>query len=255
MNATTQPAGTPLRAVLLDVGGTLLGEARPRAAIYADAARSRGIDVDDARMLALMRRAHRALPVVLDGAYRYSDRWFQAFIGKIFADELGLDRARLADATEELFARFEDADTFRVFPGCVELLDACRARGLALGVVSNWSARLPRVLAATGLAERLDFVVCSALERCEKPDRAIFELALERAGVPASAALHAGDHVRNDGYGAREAGIEPVLVEHGGRQAASVPPDAVGNAPDAAGAFRRVGGLSELARLILSRLP
>jgi putative hydrolase of the HAD superfamily len=235
----------PWSAVFLDVGGTLLREEPPRASIYAAAARARGLDVTDDAMLASMRRANHELPVVHEGAYRYSDRWFEAFIRNIFQAELGLDAARVADVTAELFARFESADTFRLYPGCIDLLDACRARGLVVGVISNWSARLPRLLAALGLAERLDHVLCSALEGCEKPDRALFQRALDKAGVAPAAALHAGDHPTNDGYGARAAGLDAVLVDHTGRLAGS----------EAARGFAVVGGLSELARLILSRLP
>jgi putative hydrolase of the HAD superfamily len=239
------PGEEILQAVLLDVGGTLLTEEPPRAAIYAEVARARGLDVRDDAMRGLMARTHDALPRVLDGAYRYSDRWFEAFIERIFVAELGLHAARLPGVTAELFTRFESAATFRLRPGCRELLAGCRARGLALGAVSNWSARLPRVLAAVGIANAFDAVACSALERCEKPDPALFRTALDRLGVAPGAALHAGDHPRNDGYGARAAGVGAVLVDHAGRLAAD---------PGARG-FPRVGGLPELRDRILSRLP
>jgi putative hydrolase of the HAD superfamily len=232
-----------LRAIFLDVGGTLLRERKPRAAIYADAARARGLDVDDAAMSAWMRDAHHALPLVHEGAYRYTDRWFEAFIRAIFAGRFGLDAPAVADVTDELFARFESAETFELFPGCAASLDACRAHGLVVGAISNWSARLPRVLAAVGLAERFDCVVCSALEGTEKPERAIFERALLRVGLPAEAALHAGDHPRNDARGARAAGLDAVLVDHTGRLADDA----------AARGFPRVAGLAELARFVLAR--
>ncbi len=233
-----------LRAVFLDVGDTLLYEQPSRSAIYASAARDRGVEVDAGAMLELMRRANRELPREIDGAFRYTDTWFHAFIRKIFHVDLGLREAEVTPIIDELFARFENPRTFRLFPGVPELLAACRENGLVLGVVSNWSARLPRLLAALELDTRFDFVLCSAIEGAEKPERAFFEAALARAGVAAEHALHAGDHPEKDGYGARRAGIEAVLVDHRERLSG-----------EAADAFPRVGGLPELTDLILSRLP
>jgi len=238
-------AKADLRAVFLDVGGTLLREARPRHGLYAAAARKRGLFVDDERMRQLMRDAHAALPRELDGAFRYSDGWFEAFIRVIFRDRLGLSEADVAAVTEELFALFERGSTFRVYPGARALLDACRAHGLKVGAISNWSARLDRVLDAVGLGAAFDVVLCSARERLEKPDPAIFRAALARAGVAGAAALHAGNHPEEDGYGARRAGLAAVLVDHDDRLAGAA----------AAGGFPRVRGLPELGDLILSRLP
>jgi putative hydrolase of the HAD superfamily len=45
-----------------------------------------------------------------------------------------------------------------------------------------------------------------------KPDRRLFEAALELAGVSAAEALHVGDSYEEDVVGARAAGIEPVLL-------------------------------------------
>lgn len=237
-------AMTHLAAVFLDVGGTLLRERAARWEIYAGVAAEHGLAVPAERMRELMVCAHRELPLVLGGAYRYSDPWFRAFIARIFGEELGLDAPRLADATEELFHRFEDARTFRLFPGALELLDELRSRGLFLGVISNWSARLPRVLEAVGLAERIDLVLCSALERSEKPAPEMFQRALARAGVAPAQALHAGDHARKDAAGAAAVGIEPVLVDHERRLG---PGDAPGVAV--------VRSLPELRSYILGRLP
>jgi FMN phosphatase YigB (HAD superfamily) len=218
-----------LRAVSLDVGGTLLYERPPRHAIYAEAARQRGLQASDERMAEWMRGAHHELPREIEGAFRYSDPWFRRFIEAIFADRLGLPRAELPDLTEELFARFQDAGTFRMFPGARALLVNLRRLGLRVGLTSNWSARLPQVLDALDLSGLVDFVVCSAIERCEKPEPGIFELARERAGCPAAATLHAGDRPDLDGS-ARSVGMQVVVVDHFGRQTADEVPGPDGQA-------------------------
>ncbi len=66
------------------------------------------------------------------------------------------------------------------------------------------------------LAASFDVIVCSAVERVEKPEPAIFELALERMGVHAGAALHAGDHLGSDCRAALSVGMRTVHVDHSG---------------------------------------
>src|SRR5262245_37953758 len=167
----------PLAAVFLDLGGTLLAECPGRAALYAEEGRRHGLRVDDARMAELMARAHTELPRELDGAFRYSDEWFRAFQRRIFVGELGLGEERFEELTARLFERFEDARSFVLYPGARELLAASRSRGLALGLISNWSARLPRLLAGLELERAFDFVLCSAELRMEKPEPASFDAA------------------------------------------------------------------------------
>ena len=49
-----------------------------------------------------------------------------------------------------------------------------------------------------------------------KPDRAIFERALDVARAEPGEAVHVGDSLENDVAGARAAGIRPVLVARDG---------------------------------------
>lgn len=228
-----------LKTVFIDAGGTLIEENPPRAEIYSSIARAHGLPVAPPEMARLMRLAHDALPLVIGGAYRYSDGWFEAFMERIFHRELGLERAALPGIARELFERFSDPATFRVFPGARELLDELAHMGLRAAVVSNWSGRLPALLTDLGLAEGLAAVVVSAEERCEKPDPEIFRRALARTGTAPEDALHAGDHPTRDVAGARAAGIEAVLVDHRGLRER--------------GSARRVRSLFELGHLLRER--
>jgi len=159
----------PLKSVFLDVGNTLIAERRAREEVYARAARDFGLRVDAGRMAQLMHDARAGLPREIDGAFRYSDAWFEAFIERVFRAGLGLPRERLGGLTRAIFERFSDPAAFHVYPGAFELLERLRERGLAVGIVSNWSARLPTLLERLGIAERVDFVLSSAVEGCEKP--------------------------------------------------------------------------------------
>ncbi|MEM1450475.1 MAG: HAD-IA family hydrolase [Planctomycetota bacterium] len=203
------------KALLVDFGGTLATERRPRAAIYADAARSRGVDVDDARMTGLMASAHDSLPREAAGAFRYGRAWFEGFMRTIFTDELGLSSASLPGVEDELFTRFADARTFHVFPDARELLARARAAGLSIAVVSNWSEALEGLVRDLDLD--VDAVLSSAVLRSEKPEAEIFQRALEEVGAAPEEAVHVGDSPRNDVEGARAVGIRAVLLDRAGR--------------------------------------
>lgn len=208
---------TPHRALLLDFCGTLAIERRSRGAIYAEAAALAGIDVSPERMTQCMGEAHGRLPVEIGGAFRYSRPWFEAFIEDVLIMQLGAARGNLAKVQGQLFARFTDAQTFRVFPGTRALIERARKRGLAVGVVSNWSDSLEELLGNLELGP-FDAILSSAVERSEKPDSRIFELALERLGVSAAECVHVGDSAANDIAGAARLGIEAILVDRGLRE-------------------------------------
>ena len=58
-------------------------------------------------------------------------------------------------------------------------LPTLRLRGLYVGVISNWDNRLRPLLAAIGLAGRVDSITVSCEVGAEKPDAAIFRAALQ----------------------------------------------------------------------------
>jgi putative hydrolase of the HAD superfamily len=207
--------------VLLDAGGTLLHEEPSRFEIYAQVGRAYGLDVREPAMKQAMINAHDALPRVIGSHFRYSTAWFDAFIERVFVDQYGLEPAHLEALTRELFARFEDPATFRLFPGALELVRSLRERGLRVGIVSNWSAALPGILDSLGLGRELDFQVISALERCEKPEPEIFKLALQRAGANPSEAAHVGDCPERDVRGAQALGILAIRVDRRGAPSTS----------------------------------
>jgi putative hydrolase of the HAD superfamily len=119
----------------------------------------------------------------------------------------GLDHA----AARELML---DSLEFVPFPDVPPALAALRRHRLL--IVSNWDCSLADWLGPAGLLEHVDAVVTSAEVGVAKPGRAIFEHALELAGVAPGDAVHVGDSLENDVAGARAAGIRPVLVARDG---------------------------------------
>jgi putative hydrolase of the HAD superfamily len=142
------------------------------------------------------------------------------------AESLADLRRRAADAMRPVLQVDGDltgpllaALRFRAYPDAAPALATLRSRGLAIVVVSNWDHSLHERLAETGLAPLVDGAVASAELGYAKPDRAIFEHALELAGAAPGEALHAGDSPREDVDGALAAGLRAVLVARGERPA------------------------------------
>jgi putative hydrolase of the HAD superfamily len=135
--------------------------------------------------------------------------------------------ARLVDATfrglteqppsqtffAELYARFASPDAWRVFPDVLPVLDGLAARGLKLGVISNWDERLRPLLKRLKLAGYFEIIIVSREVRAAKPARAIFQHALRRLALPADAVLHVGDSLSMDVRGARAAGLSALLLK------------------------------------------
>ena len=93
------------------------------------------------------------------------------------------------------------------------LLEALRARGLKLAVVSNTASPewlLRPVLERQGIPERVDAIVLSSEVGKRKPHPAIFQRALSELGVAPHEALFVGDRIDADVFGASRVGMKTV---------------------------------------------
>ncbi len=98
-------------------------------------------------------------------------------------------------------------------PGALDAVREIKLLGFRLGVVSNAEGRVERDLSAAGYDGLFGAVVDSHLVGVEKPDPAIFRIALERLGATPETAIYLGDVPAIDVEGARAAGIAPVLLD------------------------------------------
>jgi len=106
-------------------------------------------------------------------------------------------------------------------PAVVPTLQALKAAGLRLGIVSN-AAYLPRLmigqLTALGLREFFDGVTFSSAVGVRKPHPAIYQDALTKLAVRPSAALFVGDRLREDVEGPKRLGMRAVLMREWRRE-------------------------------------
>lgn len=115
-------------------------------------------------------------------------------------------------------------DHMRLREGVHTLLDALHTYGVQVGICTNMLADIQmQKLCLLDLAERVDFLVTSEEAGADKPEPAIFELALTRAHCAPWEALMVGDSFRHDIQGAHRAGIAGVWLNIGDEQPAQVP--------------------------------
>jgi putative hydrolase of the HAD superfamily len=203
--------------VFLDVGDTLLRAHPSWAAVYLRVLHAHGVVVDEAELRAALDRVFRSPQPDLEGPFEASEASsFQrlvAFDTRVLA-ELG-HPPQPESFFRALEGEFAQATAWWVYPDVAPALDALRAAGIRLCVISNWSWALPELLHTLELIGHFDSVVTSARVGFEKPHRSIFDHALELMSVAPGDAVHVGDSVRADIGGASAVGIRPVLIVRG----------------------------------------
>ena len=100
------------------------------------------------------------------------------------------------------------------YPQTQPLLEQLAGR-YKLGVIANQSPGTPERLERYGLAHHFDVCVSSGEVGIEKPDAAIFHLALERAGCAAAESVMIGDRLDNDIRPAKALGFRTMRVLQG----------------------------------------
>jgi putative hydrolase of the HAD superfamily len=228
------PIPDPLDCVLFDAGDTLLAPAPSFQGRFMAVAAEHGLPLGEAAVDAAIADAVRAAEWPSDWTDPATQREFWVgFYRQVLAD-LGHEGRELADA---LFEAFSDPAAYRLFDDVRPALDELAARGIKLGVVSNFEPWLEDILDLQGIGDRFAAVAISGKLGVAKPDPEIFKAALTEAGADPEATVHVGDQPVNDVAAARAVGITPVLIDRYARH------------PETDGAHR-VEDLLELVELV-----
>jgi putative hydrolase of the HAD superfamily len=102
-----------------------------------------------------------------------------------------------------------------LYPHVREVLDILRGRYPLALVTDAQSAYTRGELHKVGLLDYFDPIVISGDHGFRKPDRRLFQFALDGMGVAAENALYVGNDMHRDIFGAREAGMTTVMFESG----------------------------------------
>lgn len=96
-----------------------------------------------------------------------------------------------------------------------DTLETLKERGYQLGIIANQSPGTAQRLKKWGLCKYFDVVAASAELGLAKPDRLIFEKALELAGSQPQNSVMVGDRLDNDIIPAKAFGMKTVWIRKG----------------------------------------
>ena len=196
-------------AVLLDAGGVLLDL---DYAFLARLLRARRVEVSLEDLARAESLARTAIDRRVREGGRVGDAW-RDYFGILLA-QVGTPAAEVEGIIDLLWEAHQRSGLWTAaIEGAVATVRALREAGYRLGVVSNAEGRVARDLDNAGYASLFETVVDSFLVGVEKPDPAIFGIALERMGLAPETTLYLGDVPAVDVAGARAAGLTAVLLD------------------------------------------
>ena len=206
----------PVDAVFFDAGETLVHPHPTFPDLFARILTREGYDIDATTIrdrihvvsdrFAQAARDNELWTTTPEGSRRF---WHDVY--GIFFEHLGIASAN--GLIDTVYAEFTDLANYALFDDVVPALERLRAAGIRLGVVSNFEEWLERLLERLGVRAYFDVRVISGIEGVEKPDPAIFRLAMERAGVGAERSAYVGDNPVFDVEPALALGMLPVLID------------------------------------------
>jgi putative hydrolase of the HAD superfamily len=201
-----------LRAVVFDVDFTI---AQPGPDLgpegYRRLGRQHGLELDPGRYEQARRAAFETLE-------RHPELEHDEEIWVLFTQRIIEGMGGVGDTyacAAEMTHAWEHAQHFDLFDDVPPTLEALRAHGLKIGLLSNTARDLDLFVAHHGLV--VDAVLTSRAHGKTKPHEGIFLRMLELLDVTAGDAAMVGDTIEDDIEGARAVGMTAVLVDRDGR--------------------------------------
>jgi len=208
---------TKYRAVFFDVGGTLLRVNPSVGDVYAHYSRAYGFSGTAQELnyrfgMEWKRMGGMESLGATKGVEAEKNFWSE-LVFKVFDISGGL--RDFDEFFECVYDAFRSKEHWKVFEDVSEsgIFEQLKSRGIKLGVISNWDSRLPEILGSMGLSQYFDFILASTVVGSAKPDSFIFEEAIRLSGFSAGETCHIGDEVKADFHGARQAGIDAIVID------------------------------------------
>jgi len=221
-----------VKAVFFDAVGTLFHLRAPVGQIYLERARRHGLETSDPelaqKLTASFRRAFAAQrPLVFpnqsaDRIPALEREWWKSVVTATFSS---YDRPLSFDAFfDDVYETFRTAEEWRLDPDAARVLEALRAGGLKIGLVTNFDSRIVDVVQSLGIRGLFDQITIPALAGAAKPDPRIFHQACAGLSCLPAEAVHIGDDYEEDWRGASQAALHAFLYDPAGRHRDPNPP-------------------------------
>ena len=194
------------RVVFFDVGNTLLFPNRAKMLAPISIDRHPSLE----RWHALERRTKQEFDQGMQcGRVDHGFWWtFHTYLLEELGNDTGI-RDTLVENTQ-LSANWD-----RILPGTRAALERISQK-FRIAVISNADGGIERVLTRCGIADCFESITDSGIVGVEKPRAEIFEAALSQMRARADQSLYVGDVYSVDYVGARNAGMQAVLLDVAG---------------------------------------
>jgi putative hydrolase of the HAD superfamily len=202
-----------IRAVFFDAVGTLIFPRVPIHQTYADIARRHGVHVQADQVRSAFRAAFARQEAIDQSAgWKTDDQRERARWHAIVTEVLAGSKADTCFA--ELWHYFSTPQAWILHPDTSEVLEELCLRGFALGMASNFDARLFHIVRGFGELSPLRIRFATSAELgWRKPAPEFFAAIIEMAGCRPDEILYVGDHPHNDIAGASAAGLRAILFD------------------------------------------
>ena len=208
-----------IKAVLFDLDGTLSHNLPAGGEMFTEYVRSLGYKVSEEDKVRAEHWTHfyfaSSLQIRKDSETYKDEKAFWMNFAKRRMIALGVPSADAVELAPKVSAYMaENRKQISYVPlEAFSLLDSLKAEGYVLGMVSNREKSFGDKLKELKLDPYFKFALASVEVNSFKPDRVIFERAVEMAGTSAAETMYVGDNYFADIVGARRAGLVPVLYD------------------------------------------
>jgi len=194
------------RVIFFDVGNTLLFP--NRAKMLSPIASDRHPTLE--QWQALERRTKKEFDQGMQsGRVDHGFWWtFHTYLLQDLGEDIGI-RDELVENTQN------SANWDQILPGTRDALERI-SQSFRIAVISNADGGIERVLSRCGIADCFESIIDSGIVGVEKPRAEIFQAAFTSMKARAVESLYVGDVYSVDYVGARNAGMDAVLLDVSG---------------------------------------
>jgi 2-haloalkanoic acid dehalogenase type II len=198
-----------LRAVLFDLGGTLIKTA-PIPEIFHRILATHGVKV---KVQPNQQDLEEIMAQTSLDDYRLPFEEFWRIYNAKVLRRMGL-KGNLDKLTDAVSDEWWDHADLKLHPDVRDTFKALRKKNLKIGLVTNGFRKdIEEILSRTGLAGQFDVTVGIDDVGKPKPEKEIFLCALKRLNISPNQALFVGDNPQADYEGAKAVGIKPLLID------------------------------------------
>jgi len=205
-----------LDALFFDAGGTLIDMCPPNYLTIHEVLARMGLRHSVEKVKHAVYKAERVFDNDVATLQGTDEETFWLKYDTFVLRELGFE-GDVQPVVRELSKTFDDTysdpKNWSEYPDTRPMLEDLGKRDFFLGMISNATPLLRRVMDHLDLTRYFDEIVVSSEVGVRKPAREIFWIAARNAKVQPNRCLYVGDRLAVDVVGARKAGMNAILLD------------------------------------------